>query len=160
MLLLAAVHCPLALPTLFSLFLPPAPLPTALLSHLWSDSTRTLHLGNACRRAQLKHLETTITSRVTPCAGIQLIQRNDELCYYYEQLNLQSTVATRGEEEIARRDEACGKPPPHCDVCNSKDVAHGWTDTHEIWLFHLYLRGRDFGKDGDTQNVTPRGWGR
>ncbi|KAJ4459117.1 putative coiled-coil flagellar protein; move backward only 2 [Paratrimastix pyriformis] len=37
--------------------------------------------------------------------GIQLIQRNDELCFHYEQLNIQDAVSARGQQELQRRDE-------------------------------------------------------
>ena len=37
--------------------------------------------------------------------GIQLIQRNDELCILYEKANIQQTVSARGESEITKRDE-------------------------------------------------------
>jgi len=37
--------------------------------------------------------------------GIQLIDRNDELCILYEKCNMQQTVLKSGELEIARREE-------------------------------------------------------
>ena len=37
--------------------------------------------------------------------GIQLIDRNDELCILYEKCNMQQTVLRSGELEIARREE-------------------------------------------------------
>ncbi|KAH7824282.1 putative coiled-coil flagellar protein [Monocercomonoides exilis] len=37
--------------------------------------------------------------------GIQLIQRNDELCIHYEKLNVQDTIAQRGLSELAKREE-------------------------------------------------------
>ena len=37
--------------------------------------------------------------------GIQLIDRNDELCILYEKCNMQQTVLKKGELEIAKREE-------------------------------------------------------
>ncbi len=37
--------------------------------------------------------------------GIQLIDRNDELCILYEKCNMQQAVLRSGELEIARREE-------------------------------------------------------
>ena len=37
--------------------------------------------------------------------GMQLIERNDELCIHYEKLNVQETVSARGKAQLAQRKE-------------------------------------------------------
>ena len=61
---------------------------------------------NNIERAMLRlkrHYETSVEDR--NYTGIQLIDRNDELCILYEKHNIQEQVLTNGEIELQKRDE-------------------------------------------------------
>ena len=80
--------------------------------------------------------------------GIQLIDRNDELCILYEKCNMQQAVLRSGELEIARREEEirlldlqahtciCGACMHVC-TCISRRFVHGMIEPASVTLHSL-----------------------
>ena len=73
--------------------------------------------------------------------GIQLIDRNDELCILYEKCNMQQTVLRSGELEIARREEEIRLLDLQAHICTLSYMhmhayVHVHVHVHDMHMSH------------------------